>query len=124
MAKVTNPTPTHDFGVKAGSNHTETITVYADSNTLADLSTWNGHAQWRDADGNLMFEMMTTDGTLTMTAQGQVVLFFDGDKTALAAVPDLSDAWVYDVKVRSADGVRKYTIVQGTTTVFQEVTTP
>lgn len=124
MAKVTNPTPTYNFGTQQGSDHTETFTVYSEPNVLADLSNWTSHMQWRDSDYNLMLDSETVPGLLTTTANGEVIVFLSGAVTTALAIPDPSDVWNYDIKLTSPGGNHHYTLVCGATTFFRETTQP
>lgn len=124
MAKVTNPTPTYNFGVQQGSDHQEIFNVFSETNVLANLSNWTGHIQFRDADMNLMLDSDTTPSLLTLTENGQVILNLLGSITTDLTVPDPSDSWLYDVKITSPGADRHYTLVTGTMTIFREITQP
>jgi hypothetical protein len=122
MAKVTNPTQTINYGVQQGSDETITYQVWSDVNTLADLSNWTGHIQWRDANWAVVLDSATTPGLLTLTSNGEVLVFLSGAVTAALTVPDPYDQWSYDIKLTSPGGDRHITVANGVTTMYRQVT--
>lgn len=111
--------PQYKLNIRPGATFRQTF-VWIEDGQPINLIGWTARAHFRDAEGHLWIDMTTENGGITLTSDGNILLYISAlDTIGLQAI---TDTLMWDLLIQDVGGEIYPPVIEGVAEITPTIT--